>query len=405
VLFLVMVCVAAVNRQRLTPRLSAAGPGRDPMRQLAMRRLARNGVIELVLGLAIFALVGVLGTLPPGLHEQPVWPFPVRLSAQALNDPDVLRRAFVALAAWVAGAVVVTLGIWWRRLRWPLVVGGAALFLFFAPAFGAFFEEAYPTSFYASPTRYAATSITQGRRIFDERCASCHGADGRGAGVKAAASIEQLDLVGNHVYAHPDGDLFWWITNGVGAAMPGFGTALDEDARWDLIDFIHANADAARLQALAGKVIARGYSTPNFSAECGDGASMTVDELRGKMVHVVAAAGTEPQALIRLRARDRAHDVRTILIEPSSATPPDGDAESCVASDPSVSETMAIYRGVPVASIAGTELLIDEAGLLRSLWFPGARPNWADDDRFMRVLDSLRKTPAAPMAMGGHAHH
>ncbi len=404
-LFLVMLGIAAVNRQRLTPRLSAEVPG-----QPAMRQLARNSAIELALGLVIFGLVGVLGTLPPGLHEQPVWPLPVRPSSQAWSDADILRQAIVAVAACIAGVIVFVIGAWWRRLRWPLIIGGAALFLFFAPGLGAFSKEAYPTSFYMSPTGYAATSIVQGHQVFDAQCASCHGADGRGAdgrgdAAKAAASREQLDLVGNHVYAYPDGDLFWWITNGVGAAMPGFGTSLDEDARWNLIDFIHANADAARLQALAGKVIARGYRVPNFSLQCGDGASMTVDDLRGKVVHVFAAAGMEPQALARLRARDRAHDARTILIEPSSSAAPEGDPESCVASDPSVTEIMAIYRGVPAAAIAGTELLIDEAGLLRALWFPGARPNWADDDRFMRVLDSLRKTPAAPMAMGGHAHH
>ena len=404
-LFLVMVGVAAVNRQRLTPRLSAVGPGQD---RGAMRQLARNSMIELCLGLVIFGLVGVLGTLPPGLHEQPVWPFPVRLNVQAFSDPEVLRQVFVAAAACVAGAIAVALGAWWRQLRWPLIIGGAALALFFSPAFGALFEAAYPTSFYASPTRYAATSIVQGRQIFAERCASCHGADGRGADgenwAKASASVEQRDLVGNDIYTHADGDLFWWIQNGIGAAMPAFGAALDEDARWNLIDFIHANADAARLQALAGKVIARGYPIPNFSVQCGDDTSMAVDDFRGKVVHVVAAAaGAEPQA--RLRARDRAHDVTTILVDPSSSQQTEGDPESCVASDPSVAEIMAIYRGVPAASIAGTELLIDETGLLRALWFPGARPNWADDGKFVRVIENLRKTPAAAMVTGGPAHH
>ena len=49
------------------PRLSAAGPGQD---RRAMRQLARNSMIELALGLVVFGLVGVLGTLPPGLHER-----------------------------------------------------------------------------------------------------------------------------------------------------------------------------------------------------------------------------------------------------------------------------------------------------------------------------------------------
>ena len=271
----------------------------------------------------------------------------------AFSDPEVLRQVFVAAAAGVAGAIAVALGVWWRRLRWPLIIGGAALALFFAPAFGAFFEAAYPTSFFASPTRYAATSIVQGRQIFEERCASCHGADGRGADGengrrhgrrRATRSRGQRHLHAcgrRSVLVDPEwrrrGNARLWRHARRGRAL--------EPHR-----FIHANADAARLQALAGKVIARGYPTPNFSVQCGDDTSMAADDLRGKVVHAVVAAGADPQALTRLRARDRAHDVRTILLEGPSLEPPEGDPEACVASDPSVAETIAIYRGVPAAS-------------------------------------------------------
>ena len=55
-LFVAMVAIAAVNRLRLTPRLPAEAATRD---------LMRNALAETVLGLAILAIVGVLGTLPP----------------------------------------------------------------------------------------------------------------------------------------------------------------------------------------------------------------------------------------------------------------------------------------------------------------------------------------------------
>lgn len=57
-IFVAMVVLAAINRLRLTPRL----PGREPMRWLA-----RNALVENALGLAIIAIVSVLGTLPPAL--------------------------------------------------------------------------------------------------------------------------------------------------------------------------------------------------------------------------------------------------------------------------------------------------------------------------------------------------
>jgi putative copper resistance protein D len=66
VLFAGMVAIAAVNRTRLTPRLlEPAGSG---MASNAMRQLSRNITIEMILGLSIFAVVGVLGTLHPAIH-------------------------------------------------------------------------------------------------------------------------------------------------------------------------------------------------------------------------------------------------------------------------------------------------------------------------------------------------
>lgn len=58
-LFAAMVAVAGVNRFRLTPRL----PENEPM-----RRLGRNALVEIGLGLAIIAIVSLLGVLPPALH-------------------------------------------------------------------------------------------------------------------------------------------------------------------------------------------------------------------------------------------------------------------------------------------------------------------------------------------------
>jgi putative copper resistance protein D len=65
-LFAVMLVVAAVNRFWLTPRL-ASPRGSEPKPDV-LRRLTRNSMIEIALALAIFAIVGVLGTLHPAIH-------------------------------------------------------------------------------------------------------------------------------------------------------------------------------------------------------------------------------------------------------------------------------------------------------------------------------------------------
>jgi putative copper resistance protein D len=58
-LFIAMVALAGVNRLRPTPRL--------PRRE-SMLRLARNTLLEIGLGLAIIAIVSVLGVLPPAMQ-------------------------------------------------------------------------------------------------------------------------------------------------------------------------------------------------------------------------------------------------------------------------------------------------------------------------------------------------
>jgi copper resistance protein D len=66
VVFAIMVVLATVNRFRLTPQL-ALPPASEAQRH-ALRRLTRNTVVEIALGLLVFAIVGVLGTQHPSAH-------------------------------------------------------------------------------------------------------------------------------------------------------------------------------------------------------------------------------------------------------------------------------------------------------------------------------------------------
>jgi len=67
-LFLVMVCIAAINQTRLTPMITADA---TDVRAKVTIYLARNSAIEAGLGLAVLAIVGALGTLPPELPDDP----------------------------------------------------------------------------------------------------------------------------------------------------------------------------------------------------------------------------------------------------------------------------------------------------------------------------------------------
>lgn len=65
-LFAAMVCIAAFNRLRLTPRLQSSRSAAD-----AQRLLQRNSLIEAAMGALILVIVGALGTLPPAVHALP----------------------------------------------------------------------------------------------------------------------------------------------------------------------------------------------------------------------------------------------------------------------------------------------------------------------------------------------
>lgn len=65
-LFAAMLTLAAANRFWLMPQL-ARHPGSESQLN-TLRRLTRNSVVEIALGLAIFAIVGALGTLHPAIH-------------------------------------------------------------------------------------------------------------------------------------------------------------------------------------------------------------------------------------------------------------------------------------------------------------------------------------------------
>jgi copper resistance protein D len=62
-LFFAMLAIAAVNRRRLTPRLSD-----EHDQKRAMRQLQLNSLTEAGLGVLILAIVAVLGRIPPHVH-------------------------------------------------------------------------------------------------------------------------------------------------------------------------------------------------------------------------------------------------------------------------------------------------------------------------------------------------
>jgi mono/diheme cytochrome c family protein len=76
-----------------------------------------------------------------------------------------------------------------------------------------------------------------GRKIFQQRCASCHADDGRG-------TSKGPDLTQADIQSESDGALFWKMTSGnTRAGMPTF-SFLSEAQRWQLV--LHLRSLAKR---------------------------------------------------------------------------------------------------------------------------------------------------------------
>lgn len=84
-------------------------------------------------------------------------------------------------------------------------------------------------------------SIAAGQLLFQANCQPCHGPGGRGDGpVGLTLNPRPVDLTLHTVPGiHTDGQLFLWISDGYpGSQMPAFRSALSDEQRWHVVNFI-----------------------------------------------------------------------------------------------------------------------------------------------------------------------
>jgi len=205
-----------------------------------------------------------------------------------------------------------------------------------------------------------------------------------------------LDLTALHLWAHPDGDLYWWISrgyedaSGAGLVMPGFADVLSDDERWNLIDYLHAHAAGAEVPASGQWPIA--VPAPEIDVSCAAGEA-SLSSLRGRVVRLLATDG--PVVIPPGSA------ATTVLLSRLPLAP---GPEACIGHDADAWRAFAIIAGLPSDALAGSQFLIDPQGWLRRLWTRGEGPAEPTPAELAAAVDDVSRHPV-PQAMPGGHHH
>jgi putative copper export protein/mono/diheme cytochrome c family protein len=380
-LFVGLLALAAFNRLVLTDQLAGTAP------EAARQHMRMSIATEAVLGTLVVITAAFLAAHTPGTHEQPLWPFPWRLNPLVFREPDPRGEVVIALFAAGTSAVIAAIGLIWRKVRWPTVALAVIIFLVAIPHLDRLFAAAYPTSFFVSPTGFAAATIVRGERLYRTDCASCHGTMGQGDGPAAGTlPVAPSDLTAHRLLEYSDGDLFWLVGHAVGTP--------DED-RWDLIDYLRARAMGEFVRTAAWGL--HPLHIPRFNGDCADGRDIATDDLRGQVVRIVVPGGNEQgQPLVQV-----AKPVVTISLATDAADRPGG--VRCVAQR-EAREAFAILLGTTSDALAGSQFLVDPNGWLRARWRPGDPGGWPSPKRLSTRIQVLAEHPL-PADPNGHAHH
>ncbi|HWA12668.1 MAG TPA: cytochrome c [Burkholderiales bacterium] len=131
-----------------------------------------------------------------------------------------------------------------KPIPWKWAVAALAVLLIGA---GIAYADLLRAAFQRNPVPRSAASIARGRALFEADCAVCHGPQGHGDGVAAAAMPSKPDDLGRLAPPpiFPDGVVAYRIRHGVGL-MPAFDQALSDEQLWDLLNYIRALAPAKK---------------------------------------------------------------------------------------------------------------------------------------------------------------
>jgi putative copper resistance protein D len=268
-----------------------------------------------------------------------------------------------------------------RRLALPLAAGALTLLVTGGTlALVPLAVDAYPTTYHRPTVPYTVTSIVSGTAVYAERCATCHGPSGGGDG-PAAPRLPRppADLRAPHTGQHTAGDLFWWVTHGIPrGAMPGFASALTEEQRWDVINYVRllGTLETARWMSATVDPGRAWLVAPDFSYAVAPAPPRSLRDYRGAR-HVLLVLYTLPASRPRLAQLAEAYQLLATVGVEVIAVPTDAgpDAIRRLGAEPRVLFPIVTEGAADILAVYGrfdpaphVEFLIDRLGYIRARW-------------------------------------
>lgn len=179
---------------------------------------------------------GVGGNIRGGEGKRPLEQFAQFMTLTSSGGTGI---AFILMA--LAWSFIATRA---ARTEWqliPLLALSLLAFWIGSQQIIEFFDTQYtPAKFTTNPILPDVESIAQGQQLFADNCVACHGAAGKGDGPSGITlNPPPVDFTDGHTATHTDGDLFYWILEGVeGSSMPAFEEGVTREQAWHLVNYV-----------------------------------------------------------------------------------------------------------------------------------------------------------------------
>ena len=413
----VPVLLFAVESRAILPALSSPNAANA---SAAAGRIALLIALKAGLVFVVFGLAGAMTLITPAIHDDPVWPWRVRLSLDALSEISLLQRlAHAPIEFVIAGAGLAVLAIIFLILRRPLLLFGTLFLLVSggaAIALQPLALEAYPTSFAHPQASYSAASIAEGMAVYQAHCASCHGSPTPDSTGSWGSTV---DLLAAETTLRSPGEIFWLISHGrPERGMPEFRSRLQETDRWHVINFLHALTMTAFCSGGPSRIgpevkpNSALVPAPDITVSVGRLTPTALRDLRGKRMALLVLYDL-PGSRARMTQLAKHYGALSVqgveVVAAARRSSPNAIAD--LGQSPSVlfpvitdgnDDVAAAYR-LFAPGAAHAEFLIDRQGYIRAIW-RSDQTGMPDADAVQAQVEKLNEEKPPPPLPDDHIH-